>query len=121
MTARVLLVDDHAAFRRAARAVVTATPGFVVVGEATSGEEAVVLAERLRPDLVLMDIRMDGIGGIAATTQITASRPATTTILVSTLAPQDLPPAACTCGAAGYLHKDDLGPRALRQAYSSAR
>jgi DNA-binding NarL/FixJ family response regulator len=121
MNARVRLADDHPGFRRAARAVVAATPGFILVGEATSGEEAVALAERREPDLVLMDIRMDGIGGIAATRRITAGRPSTTTILVSTLAPQELPPAAHACGAAGYLHKADFGSCALRRAYSSAR
>ena len=56
----VLIVDDQAPFRRAARAVVTATPGFEVVGEAESGEEAVELADSLAPGLVLMDINLPG-------------------------------------------------------------
>src|SRR5207342_2788677 len=69
----VLIVDDQAPFRRAARMVVTATPGFDVVGEAESGEEAVELYEALSPGLVLMDINMPGINGIEATRQITAA------------------------------------------------
>jgi two-component system, NarL family, invasion response regulator UvrY len=121
MTARVVLADDHAEFRRAARSVVAATPGFVLVGEAVSGEEAVELVERLSPDLVLMDIRMAGMGGIAATRTIADTRPGTTTILISTYAVDDLPPDARACGAAGYLPKADLGSQALRHAYCSAR
>ena len=66
MTVRVLVADDQAPFRRAARSVVGATTDFELVGEASSGEEAVALVGSLRPDLVLMDIAMDGIGGIEA-------------------------------------------------------
>ena len=120
MTPRVLLADDHADFRRAARTVVQAA-GFEVVGEATSGEEALELVERLRPNLVLMDIRMPGMGGIAATRMLAARRPQTTTILLSTYAVEDLPPQTLTCGAAGYVPKAEFGPRALRRAYCSAR
>jgi DNA-binding NarL/FixJ family response regulator len=83
----VLIVDDQAPFRRAARAVVTATPGFEVIGEAESGEEAVELAEDLAPEVVLMDINLPGINGIEATRRITAAhpnvRPAPTTAVPS--------------------------------------
>ena len=71
----VLIVDDQAPFRRAARAVVTATPGFEVVGEAESGEEAVEMAAALVPGLVLMDINLPGINGIEATYTITTPPP----------------------------------------------
>ncbi len=66
MTVRVLMADDQAPFRRAARSVLSATTEFQLVGEATSGEEAVALVRMLRPDLVLMDIKMASIGGIDA-------------------------------------------------------
>ena len=121
MTTRVLVADDHADFRRAARTVVEATMGFEVVGEAASGEEALALVERLSPNLVLMDVRMPGIGGIAAARVLAASRPQITTILLSTYAAKDVPAQALTCGAAGYLPKAELGPRALRTVYCSAR
>ena len=75
MNVRVLVADDHAPFRRAARSVLSAAAGFQLVGEATSGEEAVALADSLRPDLVLMDIVMAGIGGIEAARSITAAHP----------------------------------------------
>jgi DNA-binding NarL/FixJ family response regulator len=117
----VLLADDQPVYRRAARSVVRATPGFSVVGEAASGEEAVALVEALRPDVVLLDIRMAGIGGIEAARCIAAARPETTTILISTYRREDLPPEASTCGAAGYVHKADLEPSVLRRVYCSAR
>src|SRR3984893_10921866 len=67
---RVLLVDDQPPFRLAARAVVEATDGFEVVGEAENGEASVELARGLRPDLVLMDVNLPGIDRLAATRQL---------------------------------------------------
>lgn len=109
----VLVVDDQLPFRTAARAVVRATPGFHVVGEAASGEEAVGQVDALSPDLVLMDINMEGIGGIEATRRITATHPATRVVLLSTYDAADLPADARTCGAVAYLHKEDFGPEEL--------
>ncbi len=114
---RVLVADDQTPFRRAARAVVAAAAGFELVGEATSGEEAVRLARSLRPDLVLMDITMEGLGGIAATRCISAAHPRTVTILLSTYRESDLPEGARTCGAAAYLHKSDLGASTLEELW----
>ncbi|HEV8299145.1 MAG TPA: response regulator transcription factor, partial [Acidimicrobiales bacterium] len=67
----VLIVDDQPLFRRAARAVLDRLPGFRLAGESASGEEAVESAVALRPDLVLMDINMEGMDGIEATSRIT--------------------------------------------------
>lgn len=116
---QVLIVDDQAPFRGAARAVVGATKDFTVVGEAESGEQAVELVAELAPDLVLMDINMGGIDGIEATRQITAAHPATMVVLVSTYAASDLAADARTCGAAAYVHKEELAPRVLRELWSS--
>src|SRR5207302_11320379 len=66
MAVLVLICDDQAAFRAAAREVVNATDGFQVVGEVESGEESVVFAGRLHPDLVLMDVHLPGIDGLQA-------------------------------------------------------
>ena len=117
MTVRVLVADDQAPFRRAAAAVVRAAAGFELVGGATSGEQAVALAGALHPDLVLMDILMAGMGGIAATRVIAAAHPAVVTILLSTYREEDLPPEARSCGAAGYVHKSDFGASVLRQVW----
>jgi two-component system invasion response regulator UvrY len=118
VTVRVVVADDQAPFRRAARSVLGATAGFELVGEARSGEEAVALVESLRPDLVLMDIKMDGIGGLEAARSIAARHPETMTILLSTYREQDLPAQARTSGAVAYLHKSDFGAAALRALWS---
>ena len=115
---RVLVVDDRAPFRRAARAVVGATSGFELIGEAASGEEAVALARSLEPDLVLLDIHMPGIGGIEAARRIARSRGGAATVLLSSYREKDLSEEARSCGAAAYVHKEDFGPRLLRALLS---
>lgn len=110
----VVVVDDQAPFRRAARAVVGATSGFELVAEAASGEEAVELARSLEPDLVLLDIHMPGIGGIEASRRIAGFADGAVTVLLSSYREADLPGEARSCGAAAYVHKEDFGPRVLR-------
>jgi two-component system invasion response regulator UvrY len=115
----VLIADDQAPFREAASAVVGATPGFEVIGEADSGERAVELVQSLAPDLVLMDINMAGISGIDATRQICESHPDTITFLVSTYQEGDVPAAAHSSGAAAYIHKEDFGSQLLNELWAS--
>jgi DNA-binding NarL/FixJ family response regulator len=115
----VLVVDDQPLFRRAAKAVVERLPGFALAGESASGEEAVVSAQMLRPDLVLMDINMDGIDGIEATSLITARDPAPLVVLVSTYTREDLPARARTSGATAYVNKDDLSPSVIRRIWDN--
>jgi DNA-binding NarL/FixJ family response regulator len=110
----VLVVDDQAPFRSVAAAVVRRVRGWEVAGEAETGEEAVRLAAQLAPDVVLMDINLPGITGIEATRRIVAAVPDTAVVLVSTYGIDDLPHDARSCGAAGYVRKDDLTPRLLR-------
>ena len=117
-TTRCLIVDDQAPFRMSARAVVGFTAGFEVVGEAKSGEEAVEQVGALAPQLVLMDINMPGMGGIAATRQITTEHPEVRVVLLSTYDADDLPADARTCGAAGYVHKEQFGPDVLTTLWS---
>jgi two-component system, NarL family, invasion response regulator UvrY len=114
---RVMVVDDHDSFRSAAREMVDRMSGFALVAEAASGEEAVELAADAHPDLVLMDINMGAMDGIEATAHITAARPGTIVVLVSTYELADLPATARTSGAAAYLNKDDVGGRALRRIW----
>ena len=114
----VLIVDDQAPFRRAARAVMSVTPGFEVVGEAESGEQAVALVDELGPRLVLMDINMPGINGCEATRQITAAHPDVVVLLLSTYQVGDLPVDALTCGAADYVNKEDFGPAVVQDTWS---
>ncbi len=116
----VMVVDDQPPFRAVARTVVDIAPGFEVVAEAASGEEAVELAARRAPRLVLMDINLPGISGIDATRRIVADRPATVVVLVSTYSAEDLPTDAATCGAIRYVHKEDVSPAVLQEVWESA-
>jgi two-component system, NarL family, invasion response regulator UvrY len=116
-TVSVLIVDDQAPFRRAAAAVIAATPEFEVAGEAESAEEAVDLAASLDPELVVMDITMPGIGGVDATRRITAAQPETVVMLVSTYRSDDLPDEVSACGAAAYVHKEDFSPEVLEDVW----
>ncbi len=116
---RVLVVDDQMPFRNAAKTVVRITPGFDVVGEAESGEQAVEMAASLEPDLVLMDINLPGIDGIEALRQITTARPETIGFLVSTIKESDLPADARTCGAAAFISKETFEPSVLQRLWDS--
>ncbi len=109
----VLVVDDQAPFRAIARTVVELTPGFAVVGEAETGEDAVRLAAELAPAVVLMDINMPGISGIEATRQMVAAEPSIVVVLLSTYRESDLPADALDCGARRYVHKEDFEPMVL--------
>jgi pilus assembly protein CpaE len=113
----VLIVDDQAPFRLAARAVLSRTDGFELVGEASDGDEAVERARELRPGLVLMDINMPTVGGIEATRQIVAELPGTIVFLCSTYQRGDLPPEAEQSGFAAYVNKEELAPDLLRRLW----
>ncbi len=114
-----MIVDDLVPFRRVARAVVDASDGFVAVGEARSGEEAVLAAGRLRPDLVLMDVNLPGIDGMEATRRIRAQSRAPVVLLMSTWEHDD-GSGARQCGAADYIPKSHFGPEMLAVAWRRA-
>ena len=118
--ARLLAVDDHSAFLALLRDVVRETGQLQVVGEAESGERAIELARQLQPDMVLIDVRMPGIGGIAAATTIKQSRPSTVVVLISTTHPDELPEAD-RCGADAVLWKNELRPKVLDEIWLRAR
>jgi pilus assembly protein CpaE len=113
----VIIVDDQAPFRLAAKAVLRRMEGFELVGEAENGVEAISLAHELHPDLVLIDINMPEMGGIEATRLIMAERPETVVILCSTYGVSDLPPEAATSGARAYVHKEQLEAKTLRRLW----
>ena len=106
MTVRILLVDDQPLLRMGFRMVLDASAGLTVVGEAGSGSEAIALAQELRPDVVLMDVRMPGVDGIEATRQITAARPDTRVIILTTFDLDEYAFGGLRAGASGFLLKD---------------
>jgi DNA-binding NarL/FixJ family response regulator len=103
---RVLIADDHPLTRDGIRAALSDDSGIDVVAEATNGEEAVKLAGDVHPDVILMDIRMPGLGGIAATREITRSVPGTRVLILTVEETQARVGDAIQAGAAGYLLKD---------------
>jgi DNA-binding NarL/FixJ family response regulator len=102
---RLLLVDDQALFREGLRTLLGLQADFEIAGEAANGEEAVALACRERPDVVLMDLRMPVLGGVEATRRILAKLPATRVIVLTTFEEDEEVFAALRAGAAGYLLK----------------
>ena len=117
----VLTVDDQAAFREVARQVIEATEGFVAVGEASCGEDALSAVERSEPDLVLLDVRMPGLGGIETARRITAEHPDVLVVLVSVAEISDLPAVVHGSGAAELVRKQDFGTETLRRVWATHR
>ena len=116
---RVLLVDDHPVVRTGVRGMLAAEPDIDVVGEAGSGVDAVTMAARLRPDVVLMDLRMPELDGVAATGRILVDRPQTRVVVLTTYETDADILRAVEAGAAGYLLKD-ASPAELSRAIRAA-
>ncbi|WP_284745892.1 response regulator [Amycolatopsis sp. RTGN1] len=120
MTITVLIADDHPIVRDGLRGMFTGR-GFEVVGEAANGAEAVAMAERLRPDVVLMDLRMPGTDGVAAITELARlGNPARVLVLTTYDTDSDVLP-AIEAGATGYLLKDAPREDLFRAVEAAAR
>jgi DNA-binding NarL/FixJ family response regulator len=115
--ARVLAVDDQSAFLVLLRQVVGATRHLQIVGEALCGELAVEAARDLHPDMVLMDVRMPGIGGVGAAELIKSGRPSTVVVLISTMHPDELPEHAVRGVADAVMWKSELEPSLLDEIW----
>jgi DNA-binding NarL/FixJ family response regulator len=102
----VLIADDHPVFRDGIRGLLEATPGLEVVGEATTGDDVILRAEQLQPDVILMDVRMPGLNGIEATRKIVQARPAVRVLIVTMFEDDQTVFAAMRAGARGYVLKD---------------
>jgi len=118
---RILLVDDHTIVRLGLKTLIGDQPDLEVVGEASTAAEAVRAAERLRPDVVLMDIRMPGEGGIEATRQITTRFPQSKVVMLTSFADDELVVRAIRAGAAGYVLKQVDNAELLRAIEAAAR
>ena len=118
--ARVLAVDDRSPFREAMCRLVDAADGLELVGAADSGETAVSLAGQLRPDMVLMDVAMPGLGGIEACRAIKSARPSTVVVLVSATHPSELPCEIDESLADAVVWKPNLRPALLQELWATA-
>jgi len=102
----ILIADDHPLFRKGLRALLASMPTTELVGEATTGEEAINLAEKLQPDVILMDLQMPGGGGLPAIRQIVQTSPHIRILVVTMFEDDDSVFAAMRGGARGYVLKD---------------
>jgi DNA-binding NarL/FixJ family response regulator len=117
--ARVIVADDHVLTRAGLRAVLTDDSDFELIGEASNGGEVIALSRSLRPDLILMDVRMPDMDGVEATRAVKRACPTTTVLILSMFEDPELLLAAVRAGAAGYVLKGS-SESALRAAMSDA-
>jgi len=103
---RVLIADDHPFYREGVRTMLRATPDIEIIGEAANGEDTVAQAERLQPDVILMDLKMPGMGGIEATRRILHTSPHIGVLVLTMFEADETVFAAMRAGARGYLLKD---------------
>jgi DNA-binding NarL/FixJ family response regulator len=118
---RVLLVDDQAMFREGLRTLFSVQSDLEVVGEAGTGEEAVALVARLKPDVVLMDLRMPVLDGVAATRRITEQYPQCRVIVLTTFDDSEMVFEGLRAGAVGYLLKDASSEKLFEAVRAAAR
>ena len=105
-TLRILVAEDHPLFRKGMVSLLTSVPEFEVVGEAKTGEEAVVRAAQLQPDVILMDLQMPQVNGIEATRRILQESPSVRILVVTLFEDEDSVFMALRAGARGYVLKD---------------
>lgn len=118
---RILLVDDHDIVRLGLMTLLNDQPDMEVIGEASTAGEGVRAAENLQPDVVLMDIRLPGEGGIEATSQITRKAPSCKVVMLTSFADDELVVHAIRAGAVGYVLKQVGNEELLRAIQAAAR
>jgi two-component system, NarL family, invasion response regulator UvrY len=113
----VLVVDDQLVFRQVAHEVIDATEDFELLGEAASGQHALVAVDDLNPDLVLLDLRMPGMDGIETAARLHEQHPQSVVVLISLEEAPNLPGGFSSCGAVELVRKQDFGPALLRRVW----
>ncbi|HLL81232.1 MAG TPA: response regulator transcription factor [Longimicrobium sp.] len=120
-TVRILLVDDHAVLRAGLRALLEAEPGFQVVGEAGTGEEGVRLAGQTRPDVVVMDLSMPGMGGLEAVRQIAALNQGARVLVLTMHGEEEHLLPVLEAGGSGYVTKKSADEELIEAIHTVAR
>src|SRR5512135_2164944 len=118
---RLLLVDDHAIVRLGLMTLLNDQPDMEVVAEASTAAEAVHTVEKFKPDVVLMDVRLPGEGGIEATRQVTSRFPDSKVVMLTSFADDELVMRAINAGAIGYVLKQVGNEELLRAIQAAAR
>jgi DNA-binding NarL/FixJ family response regulator len=118
---RIVTVDDHAPFHEAARALVEVIPGFELVEECPDGETALRVLERVDADLVIIDVRMDGLDGIETARRLRVQDTSRVIVLATSGDLSELEGAAASCGAAALVRKHWFTPRFLRGLWIAHR
>ena len=118
---RILLVDDHDLVRQGLRSILDTRPGWAVCGEGTTGNEAVALAQQLRPNVVVMDIHMPGMDGLQATQEILAINPQTEILILTLDETEEVVRAATAAGARGIVMKSDAARELIAAVAALAR
>jgi two-component system, NarL family, response regulator DevR len=103
---RLLIIDDHEMVREGLKAMLSAEPDFAIVGDAANAEQAFALIERLRPDIILLDIRLPGTSGIEVCRTVTERYPETAVIILTTFTDESLVAQCIQAGARGFIVKD---------------
>lgn len=118
---RILLADDHAVLRAGLRALLEAEPGLEVIGEVGTGEEAVAFAERLKPNVVVMDLSMPGIGGLEATRRIGALQQDTRVLVLTMHGEEEHLLPVLEAGGSGYVNKRSADEELIQAIHTVAR
>jgi DNA-binding NarL/FixJ family response regulator len=121
MKTRLMIVDDHEFLRMGLKAALEVEPDFTVVAEASNGGEAIEKAKAHEPDIVLMDVRMEGIDGIEACREVRSALPETKVLMLTSFAEEETVVAALLAGASGYVLKNVARARLLEALRSVAR
>ena len=113
---KILIVDDHGMMREGLKMILSNLDGIEVIGEASSGEEALKLTRKFKPDVVLMDLQMPGMGGVEAASRLMRANPDAKILVFSAFAEEPFPSRMMQAGCSGYITKKECTPTQMSEA-----